>query len=173
MIRYILILILAILLGISSYLLYEGRYVVINIETGSKKFSSTMVQGGDVKQERDYSRKIREINRPKATLPPDIKDDIETFEDDSGTQIHLQPTLGVDINTDQKISSTYKAIGPKEFVLLTDEEKTMVEINLDTGRVTIGPEYELDEVSTEFWNSIGKKYPEVCFVGKVSDSYDE
>lgn len=164
MIRYTLILILAILLGISSYLLYEGKYVVVNIETGSKKISSTMVQGGEDDHERDYSRKIREINRPKETLPPDIKDDIETFEDDSGTEIHLEPTVGVDINPDQQIASTYKAIGPKQFVLLTDEDKTMVEINLDTGRVTIGPEYELDQVSREFWNSIGKKYPEVCFV---------
>lgn len=166
MIRYILILILAILLGISSYLLYEGRYVVINIETGSKGMSSTMVQGGEPEQERDYSRAMREINRPKATQPPDIKDDIETFEDDSGTQIHLEPTVGVDINPDQQIASTYKAIGPKQFVLLTDDEATMVEINLDTGQVTIGSEYELDEVSTEFWKSIGKKYPEVCFVEK-------
>lgn len=166
MIRYILILILAILLGISSYLLYEGRYVVINIETGSKGMSSTMVQGGEPEQERDYSRAMREINRPKATQPPDIKDDIETFEDDSGTQIHLEPTVGVDINPDQQIASTYKAIGPKQFVLLTDDEVTMVEINLDTGQVTIGSEYELDEVSTEFWKSIGKKYPEVCFVEK-------
>ena len=173
MIRYILILILAILLGISSYLLYEDRYVVINIETGSKKISSTMVQGGEIEQERDYSRAIRERNRPKATLPPDIKDDIETFEDDSGTQIHLQPTVGIDINPDQQIASTYKAIGPKEFVLLTDEDKTMVEINLETGRVTIGPEYELDEVSTEFWNSIGKKYPEVCFIETTDDDYEE
>ncbi len=170
MIRYILILILAILLGISSYLLYQGQYVVINIETGSKRISSSMVQGGEVEQERDYSRKIREINRPKSTLPPDIKDDIETFEDDSGTQIHLQPTVGVDINPDQQIASTYKAIGPKEFVLLTDEDKTMVEINLDTGQVTIGSEYELDEVSKEFWNSIGKKYPEVCFIQKTGDN---
>ena len=173
MIRYILILILAILLGISSYLLYEGQYVVVNIETGSKKISSTMVQGGEIEQERDYSRATREMNRPKATIPPDIKDDIETFEDDSGTQIHLQPTVGVDINPDQQIASTYKAIGPKEFVLLTDEDKTMVEIDLDTGRITIGADYDLDDVSKEFWNSIGKKYPEVCFVGKSSDTYEE
>lgn len=166
MVRYILILILAILLGISSYLLYEGRYVVINIETGSKGISSTMVQGGESEQERDYSRAMREINRPKSTLPPDIQDEIETFEDDSGTQIHLEPTVGVEINPDQQIASTYKAIGPKQFVLLTDDEATMVEINLDTGQVTIGSEYELDEVTTEFWNSIGKKYPEVCFVEK-------
>lgn len=172
MVRYILILILAILLGISSYLLYEGKYVVINIETGSKKLSSTMVQGGDIEQERDYSVAMRERNRPKATLPPDIKHDIETL-DDSGTEIHLQPTVGVDINPDQQIASTYKAIGPKQFVLLTDEDKTMVEINLDTGQVTIGSAYELDEVSTEFWNSIGKKYPEVCFVEKTGNNYEE
>ena len=166
MIRYILILILAILLSISSYLLYEGRYVVINIETGPEKIARTMVQGGEETPERDYSISMRERNRPKATQTPDIKDDIETFEDDSGSQIHLEPTVGVDINQDQRIASTYKAIGPKQFILLTDNEETLVEIDLETGRVKINPEYEPDEVTTEFWNSIGKKYPEVCFVEK-------
>ena len=165
MIRYTLILILAILLGISSYLLYEGRYVVINIETGSQKGNLTMVQGGD-ELPQDYTITTRQTPTPKVTLAPDIKDDIETFEDESGTQIHLEPTVGLDINPEQRIASTYKAIGPKQFVLLTDDDDTMVEINLDTGQVTIGSEYELDEVTTEFWNSIGKKYPEVCFIGE-------
>ena len=163
MIRYILILILAILLGISSYLLYEGRYVVINIETGSQKGSLTMVQGGD-ELPQDYAITTRQTATPKVTLAPDIKDEIEIIEDDSGTEIHLQPTVGIDINQEQHIASTYKAIGPKQFVLLTDDDETMVEINLDSGQVTIGPEYELDQVTTEFWNSIGKKYPEVCFI---------
>jgi len=172
MVRYILILILAILLGISSYLLYEGEYVVINIETGSRVAEDTIVQGGDIDPERDYSRSIREINRPKVTLAPDIKDEIESLQEDSDTEIHLEPTVGVDINPEQRIASTYKAIGPKEFVLLTDNDVTMVEINLETGKVKINPEYELDEVTTEFWKSIGNKYPEVCFVGK-SNGYDE
>ena len=45
MIRYILILILAILLGISSYLLYKNEYVIVNIETGRKVLSDGIVQG--------------------------------------------------------------------------------------------------------------------------------
>ena len=51
-------------------------------------------------------------------------------------------------------------------MLLTKKDEPMVEIDLDTGLVKINPEYELDEVSTEFWNSIGRKYPEVCFIEK-------
>ncbi len=173
MVRYILILILAILLGISSYLLYKGEYVVLIVETGSRKASDSMVQGGDIAPERDYSRSIREARRPKATLAPDISDEVESLQEDSDTEIHLQPTVGVDINPDQRIASTYKAIGPKEFVLLTDDDVTMVEINLETGKVKINPDYELDQVTTEFWNSIGKKYPEVCFVGKTDSNYPE
>jgi len=167
MIRYILILILAILLGISSYLLYKNEYVIVNIETGRKVLSDGIVQGGtsDNSSSPESERmSLSETTTPKATVAPDIKDEIETLDDDSEIQIHLEPTVGVDINPEQHIASSYRAIGPRQFVLLTDKEEPMVEIDLDTGLVKINPEYKLDEVSTEFWKSIGKKYPEVCFV---------
>jgi len=169
MIRYILILILAILLGISSYLLYKNEYVVINIETGSRDFNTAIVQGGkiDSNNPADSQDGSSEIAiKPKSTLAPDISDEIEELEEDSGIEVHLDPTVGVDINEEQRIASSYRVIGPRQFVLLTDKEKPMVEIDLETGEVKIGPDYELDEVSTEFWNSIGKKYPEICFVEK-------
>ena len=167
MIRYILILILAILLGISSYLLYKNEYVIVNIETGRKVLSDGIVQGGtsDNSSSPESERmSLSETTTPKATVAPDIKDEIETLDDDSEIQIHLEPTVGVDINPEQHIASSYRAIGPRQFVLLTDKEEPMVEIDLDTGLVKINPEYKLDEVSTEFWKSISKKYPEVCFV---------
>ena len=167
MIRYTLILILSILLGISSYLLYKDQYVVINIETVGRELSEGIVQGGTMDKRIDpewqeplTAQKIQ----PQSTLEPDIRDKIETLDDDSETQIHLDPTVGVDINTEQHIASSYRAIGPREFVLLTNKEEPMVEIDLDTGLVKINPEYKLDEVSTEFWKSIDKKYPEVCFM---------
>ncbi|MEM7008200.1 MAG: hypothetical protein AAF462_03615 [Thermodesulfobacteriota bacterium] len=165
MIRYSLILILAVLLGISSYLLYEGKYIVINIESGSINTQNTLVQGReDVPDKPNLVKQVQPT--PKVTLAPDLKEDIVFFEDESDTEIHLEPTVGIDINPEQKIATSYKAIGPKEFVLLTDDDKPMVEINLETGQVEVNPEYELDEVSTEFWNSISKKYPEVCYVEK-------
>lgn len=167
MIRYILILILAILLGISSYLLYNNKYVTVNIETGSREISSTIVQGGTTENTaapESERTSPSQAATPKATSLPDIKEEIETLEDDSQTQIHLEPTVGIDINPEQRIASSYKAIGPREFVLLTNNEKPMVEIDLDTGQVTINPDYDLNEVSTEFWKSIGNKYPEVCFI---------
>ena len=167
MFRYTLILILAILLGASSYIIYENKYVVINIETGSRGSNTATLQGGEIdgitsEQSQDKSSKISIT--PKSTLPPDIRNDIEELED-SGIEVHLDPTVGVDINTDQQIASSYRVIGPRQFVLLTDKDEPMVEIDLETGKVNIGSDYELDEVSTEFWNSIAKKYPEVCFVG--------
>jgi hypothetical protein len=167
MIRYILILILSVLLGISSYLLYKNEYIVVNIETGGEGLKEGIVQGGNL-----YNRTTLESEglktaqriKPEATLGPDIKDEIETLEEDSGTEIHLDPTVGLEINPEQHIASSYRVIGPREFVLLTDKEEPMVEIDLHTGQVKINPKYKLDEVSTEFWKSIGKKYPEVCFV---------
>jgi len=167
MIRYTLILILSVLLGICSYLLYKNEYVVINIETGGKGLDNGIVQGGaddiQISSEAQEKRTSQQTN-PEATLVPDMKDEVETLDDDSETQIHLEPTVGVDINPEQHIASSYRAIGPRQFVLLTNKEEPMVEIDLDTGQVKINPEYKLDEVSAEFWKSIGKKYPEVCFV---------
>jgi hypothetical protein len=100
-----------------------------------------------------------------------VKDDennaqeqVETLEPETGPEVHLDPTVGMKISTEQQIVSSYKIIGPRKFSLLTDDDKTMVEIDLDTGNVEINPDYDVDEVTTQFWKSIGKKYPEVCFV---------
>lgn len=163
MIRYSLIIVLCILLVISSYLLYKNKYVVINLESGSKGTNPTMVQGGGNGDD-IYSNDKVEAATPKATMKPDISNEIEELTDDSDVEVHLDPTVGVDINPEQHIASSYKIIGPKQFVLLTKNDEPMVEIDLDTGKVKINPKYELDELSTEFWNSIGRKYPEVCFV---------
>ena len=172
MIRYSLIVVLCILLGISSYLLYEGRYIVINIEQGSRGTNPSMVQGGEVSDD-IYAGNIETSPTPKATVKPDISTEIEELKDDTDFEVHLDPTVGVDINNQQQIASSYRAIGPRQFVLLTKKDAPMVEIDLDTGLVTINPEYELDEVSTEFWNSIGRKYPEVCFVEEKTQNQAE
>jgi len=165
MLRYTIILILAILLAASSYIIYENKFVVINIQTGSRDFDAEIVKSEKTVNEAPEDGAVSR-NTPKATIKPDISDQIEEFEDDSDIEVHLDPTVGVDINPDQHIASSYRVIGPRQFVLLTDKDEPMVEIDLQTGKVTIGSEYDLDQVSTEFWNSIGKKYPEVCFVEK-------
>ncbi len=164
MIRYSLIIILCILLGISSYIIYKDQYVVINIETDSPDSNKTLVQAGETNSNNYNKDEELVATSPKVTLRPDIIDEVEELEEDSGIEVHLDPTVGVDINSEQHIASSYRVIGPKQFVLLTNKDEPMVEIDLDTGNVKINPEYELDEVSKEFWNSIGKKYPEVCFV---------
>lgn len=151
-------------MAISSYVIYKDQYIVINIDTGSGGNGSTLVQGGDTNSDNYNYEEDPLSESPKVTQTPDIKDDIEELEEDSDVEVHLDPTVGVDINTEQQIASSYRIIGPRQFVLLTKNDEPMVEIDLDTGNVKISPEYELDEVSREFWNSIGKKYPEVCFV---------
>lgn len=164
MIRYTIILILAILLAASSYIIYENKFVMINIETGSRNSGIETVQGEKIiNQTPQYEPEVS-TTTPKSTLKPDISDKVEEFEDDPSVEVHLDPTVGVDINSDQRIASSYRVIGPKQFVLLTEKDEPMVEIDLETGKVLIGAEYELDEVSIKFWNSIAKKYPEVCFV---------
>lgn len=167
MIRYSLIILLCVLLGFTSYLLYIGQYITINIQSGLLNPNQPIVQGGEVLNEISPSNENRissSSKTPKVTLKPDINENPEELAEDSDIEVHLDPTVGIDINEEQKIASSYSIIGPRQFVLLTDREEPMVEINLDTGNVRINPEYELDEVSKEFWNSIGKKYPEVCFV---------
>lgn len=163
MIRYSLIIFLCILLAISYYIIYRDNQIVINIYSESQKINQTVAQ-----EEYNASNLQEESNindtHHKATLKPDISDKIEELNDDSAIEVHLDPTVGMDINSEQHIASSYKIIGPRQFVLLTKNDEPMVEIDLDTGNVKIYPEYDLDEVSTEFWNSIGKKYPEVCFV---------
>lgn len=165
MIRYSLIIVLCILLGISSYLLYEGSYIVINIEKGSMETNPSMVQGGEVR-DNIYAGDNEVSETPKATVKPDISSEIEELKEDSDVEVHLDPTVGVYINKDQQIESSYRAIEPRQFVLLTKKDEPIVEIDLETGLVKINPEYELDEISKEFWNSIGRKYPEVCFIEK-------
>jgi hypothetical protein len=172
MIRYSLIIVLSILLGISSYLLYEGRYIVINIEQGSRGTNPSMVQGEEIIND-IYAVENEVYLTPKVTVKPDISSEIEILKEDSDIEVHLDPTVGVDINKEQQIASSYRAIGPRQFVLLTKKDEPMVEIDLDTGLVTINPEYKLDEVSEEFWTSIGRKYPEVCFVEEKIQNQDE
>ena len=88
---------------------------------------------------------------------------MEVVESDE-PEIHLDPTVGMSINLDQQIASSYKVIGPRKFSLLTEKDETIVEIDLDTGNVKINPKYKVDDVTKEFWESVGRKYPEVCFV---------
>ncbi|HKQ33436.1 MAG TPA: hypothetical protein VJV40_09525, partial [Thermodesulfobacteriota bacterium] len=90
-------------------------------------------------------------------------EDVEKVESEE-PEVHLDPTVGMSINYDQQIATSYKIIGPRKFSLLTENDETMVEINLDTGNVKINPKYKVDDVTKEFWKSVGRKYPEVCFV---------
>lgn len=158
MIKNILIIILALLLAGTSYLLYENKNISIVLDNSEPSRPEETSQ-----YEEFYEKEILGTLSSEAPADTDIKDDLESLDTDE-IKPYLDPTLRLTINADREIVTDYKIIGPRKFALLTDGDEPMVEINLDTGKVKINPQYSLDEVSTEFWESIGKKYPEVCFV---------
>lgn len=165
MVRNTLIVILAALLSVTSYLLYTNRNISINMggsaaecDTGAPVESKVEnASPGSVDQETPASAET--ANPPREAS----SEDVEKVESEE-PEVHLDPTVGMSINYEQQIATSYKIIGPRKFSLLTDEDETMVEINLDTGNVKINPKYKVDDVTKEFWKSVGRKYPEVCFV---------
>jgi uncharacterized transporter YbjL len=164
MIKNLLILILAVLLGISTYLLYHNKNITIDLGRGGETVMHEAVT--EAQPQKEDSQEFEEGEVVEGADEEEVKtqEPIETLEAENGPEVHLDPTVGMKISTEQQIVSNYKIIGPRKFSLLTDDDETMVEIDLDTGNVEINPKYEVDEVTTQFWKSIGKKYPEVCFV---------
>ncbi|MEW6145971.1 MAG: hypothetical protein AB1598_13225 [Thermodesulfobacteriota bacterium] len=163
MVRIFVIVILTALLGISSYLLYTNKNISINIDGAD---CEALTPGGGREEASLSDPQDKEIAPSvKPASPPSeaAREDVEVVESDE-PEIHLDPTVGMSINYEQKIETSYKVIGPRKFSLLTDKDETMVEIDLDTGNVKINPKYKMDDVTKEFWESVGRKYPEVCFV---------
>jgi len=165
MVRNSVIIILAALLCISTYLLYADKNISVNLGGAGRDCGAN---APDERKEDAASPELRdkEITPPVEPASPSGeagREDVEIVESDE-PEIHLDPTVGMSINYDQQIVSSYKVIGPRKFSLLTDKDETMVEIDLDTGNVKINPRYKIDEVTKEFWESVGRKYPEVCFV---------
>jgi len=163
MARNTIIIILAALLCISSYLLYTNKNISINLggtESGCE--ADAPVEGQDDRALSELPDKgIPESVQTNKTPEEVNGEEVEQVDSDE-PRIHLDPTVGMTISSEQQIVSSYKIIGPRKFSLLTDKDETMVEIDLDTGRVKINPKYKVDEVTTQFWKSIGQKYPEVC-----------
>jgi len=158
MIKNSLIIVLALLLAASSYLLYGNNGITIII--GERDISPPQSVS---QHEQFYEKEILGTLSSEESGDTDIRDDPESLDPDN-VEPYLDPTLRLTINAEREIVTDYKVIGPRKFALITDDDEPMVEINLDTGKVKINPEYSLDEVSAEFWKSIAKKYPEVCFV---------
>ncbi len=158
MIKNTLLIVLALLLAASSYLLYENKNISIVLDNSDPLHTKQTPE-----YEEFYEKEILGTLSSETTDDTDIKDDPESL-DTENIDPYLDPTVRLTINEDREIVTDYKIIGPRKFALLTDDDQPMVEINLDTGEVKINPDYSLDEVSSEFWKSIGKKYPEVCFV---------
>jgi len=165
MVRNTLIVILATLLSVTSYLLYTNKNISVNLG-GAPADCDT---GAPVQREEAAAPPAPGVQETPAAvgtpMPPGeaVSEDVEKVESNE-PEIHLDPTVGMSINYDQKIATSYKVIGPRKFSLLTENDETMVEIDLDTGNVKINPKYKVDDVTKEFWKSVGRKYPEVCFV---------
>ena len=154
MIKNALIIVLAILLAGTSYLLYENKNISIVVDD-------------DKEPETQKSKPFEDFHEQefRGTLKTDadIKEEVEPL-DTEDIEPYLDPVVRVTINEEREIVTDYKIIGPRIFSLVSSGDEPMVEINLDTGEVKLNPDYELDEASAEFWRSIGKKYPEVCFI---------
>ena len=164
MIKNLLILILAVLLGISAYLLYYNKNITIDLGRDSETVTHETVT--ETQPQKKDTQEFDEGEVVEGADEEEVRTEgpTETLETENGPEVHLDPTVGMKISPEQQIVSNYKIIGPRKFSLLTDDDETMVEIDLDTGNVEINPKYQVDEVTTQFWKSIGKKYPEVCFV---------
>jgi hypothetical protein len=165
MVRIFVIIILTALLCVSSYLLYTNKNITVSIGgTGADREAQT--PGGrkeDAALSELRDKDITPSSEPASPPAEAGREDVEVVEADE-PEIHLDPTVGMSINLDQQIETSYKVIGPRKFSLLTEKGETIVEIDLDTGNVKINPDYKVDDVTKEFWESVGRKYPEVCFV---------
>lgn len=165
MVRNFIIIILALLLSAASYLLYTNKNVSVNLSSKAPECDAA-APGESEKNAALSEYRDKEITPPAEPANPPAeagREDVEVVESDE-PEIHLDPTVGMSINLDQQIASSYKVIGPRKFSLLTEKDETIVEIDLDTGNVKVNPKYKIDDVTKEFWESVGRKYPEVCFV---------
>ena len=165
MVKNSFIIILTALLCISSYLLYTNKNISLYLGSAGSdcdgKAPDERKEDSALSEPRD-----KEITPPEEPANPPAeagRENVEVVEPDE-PEIHLDPTVGMSINYDQQIASSYKVIGPRKFSLLTEKDETIVEIDLDTGNVMINPRYNVDDATKEFWESVGRKYPEVCFV---------
>jgi len=165
MFKNFLILILAVLLGISSYLLYTNKNITIDLGRDGAHVTERIVVRETSAPPQPAPAPKAEGEKPTEKAGSVVSGGDETIEIPSDEpEVHMEPTVGLNIGDEQKIVSNYKIIGPRKFALLTEKDETMVEIDLDTGLVEVNPKYSLDETTTEFWKSVGRKYPEVCFV---------
>ena len=138
MVRNTLIIILAALLSVTSYLLYTNKNISVNLggaasdcDTGVPVESKEVTAApGSADQEKPAAAETVSPSREEAP------EDVERVESEE-PEVHLDPTVGMSINYDQQIATSYKIIGPRKFSLLTENDETMIEINLDTGNVTI------------------------------------
>jgi hypothetical protein len=165
MVRNFIIIILALLLSAASYLLYTNKNISVNLSSKAPECDAA-APGESEKNAALSEPRDKEITPPAEPAKPPAeagREDVEVVESDE-PEIHLDPTVGMSINLDQQIASSYKVIGPRKFSLLTEKDETIVEIDLDTGNVKVNPKYKIDHVTKEFWESVGRKYPEVCFV---------
>lgn len=165
MVRNSVIIILALLLSAASYLLYTNKNISVNF-CGNEPECDADAPGESEKDAALSELRDNEITPPEEPASPPAeagREDVEVVESDE-PEIHLDPTVGMSINLDQQIETSYKVIGPRKFSLLTEKDETIVEIDLDTGNIKLNPRYNADDAARKFWESVGRKYPEVCFV---------
>lgn len=146
MVKNVSIVILLILLGITSYLLFEKEGSILKL--WSKKYSNYRIE--------------EEAPNGIETLGPKSTPELHT---DPGIGLTIENTKDIDPEGDEPaIHLKYKLIRPSKFDLFDSNGNLVVEIDLESGGAIFGSGYSPDEASIQFWKSIAEKYPEVCII---------
>lgn len=160
MTKNILILILTLLLSITSYLIYEKKVISIDIAP-----SATSITNDSYQNDLNTPQEINGFdNNPNLPLKENSASDaVEKLNEMDGEIIkYIDPTIGNTIDKNNIIVTRYRAIGPDKFILLGNNGKMLVQINLNSGNVDINKDHSLNDISIKFWESIAKSYPEIC-----------
>ena len=148
MAKNVLIAILLILLGITSYLLFEKEDSILRL--WAQKYSNY----GSEDEVPVGVEKLGPKATPELNTDPSIGLTIENMKDGDPEadepEIHLK----------------YKLIRPSKFDLFDAEGNLVVVIDLKSGGAIFGSSYSPDEASIQFWKSIAEKYPEVCITNE-------
>ncbi len=164
MIKNLLILVLTALLTVSSYLLYDTKKIQILIHDEDIQHSS--LETSDSYDQSPYNDSTPAPPNVDLSTPRNkqLADPTLMLSEGFVPEIHTDPVIALSIGPDHQIMSGYKVIGPKKFVILSENNKPVVKIDLQSGSVEVDENYDIDDASREFWRSVAKKYPEVCFV---------